>query len=53
MLREEGLKKDALIEKIKKEHIAVVSDLEERCTHLTHQNSLIQLQAEKDLKQYV
>ena len=52
-MREEMMAKDALISKLKNEHVVIVTQLEERCTQLIHQSNITKLQAEKDLKQYV
>lgn len=52
VMKENLLKKDAIIEKMKKDNEVVVAQLEEKCAELLHVSTITKLQAEKDLKQY-
>jgi hypothetical protein len=50
LLREENLKKDAMIEKMRKEHMLTTTELEEKVKQLSHDKQLIELKASNDLR---
>lgn len=50
LLREENLKKDALIEKMRKEHLLTTTELEERVRQLSHERQLIEMKATNDMR---
>ncbi len=52
LLREENMKKEAFIEKIRKEHIIQLQDYEENVKELTHEKQMIEKKASNDLKKY-
>jgi hypothetical protein len=53
LLREESLKKDAAIEKMRKEHHIQIQDYEEKIRELTHSKQMIEMKANTDLRKCV
>ena len=50
LLREENLKKDAQIEKMRKENTLAVTELEERVKELVHQKQMIEMKSASEIK---